>query len=279
MNIRQTDQKHWWNLWVDAETGEILAKVDWIANDTYEVFALPKESPHRRRRGRSRRIPADATASPFGWHDTDGVGRRRVHHHPRQQRLRPGGPRRQQLGLRHRGPARRRRRPRLHRCGRAARPGDPAAEPVPGCGGRPTCSTGTTSCTTCSIGTASTRPAATSRRTTTAAAARASDSVNADAQDGSGTNNANFATPRPDGSRPPANADVRVDADQPTHRDGQLSGRDRRRLRRRFGADFGPSLDTGGITGATSSWSTTAAPRAPRAASALSRLHGTAASP
>ena len=73
MNIRQTDQQHWWNLWVDAAGGEILAKVDWIANDSYEVFALPKESPSDG--GRSTEInPAETVAaSPFGWHDTNGA--------------------------------------------------------------------------------------------------------------------------------------------------------------------------------------------------------------
>ena len=71
-NIRQVDQKHWWNLWVDAQTGEILAKVDWIAYDQYEVFALPKESPSDGPRTIEAN-PADSTASPFGWHDTNGA--------------------------------------------------------------------------------------------------------------------------------------------------------------------------------------------------------------
>ena len=72
INIRQVDQLHWWNLWVDAETGEILAKVNWIAFDSYEVFAQPKESPLDGPRT-IETDPADATASPFGWHDTNGA--------------------------------------------------------------------------------------------------------------------------------------------------------------------------------------------------------------
>ncbi len=72
MVIRQTDQRHWWNLWVDAATGELLAQSDWIDNDTYQVFALPKESPSDGPRTIETN-PADALASPFGWHDTDGV--------------------------------------------------------------------------------------------------------------------------------------------------------------------------------------------------------------
>jgi hypothetical protein len=72
MNIRQVDQKHWWHLWVDAATGKLLAKNDWIARDSYEVFALPKDSPNDGPRTIETN-PADATASPFGWHDTDGA--------------------------------------------------------------------------------------------------------------------------------------------------------------------------------------------------------------
>ena len=61
MLIRQTDQKHWWHLWLDAATGVVQAKVDWIANDTYQAYALPKESPSDG--GRTVQMdPADATA-------------------------------------------------------------------------------------------------------------------------------------------------------------------------------------------------------------------------
>ena len=45
MVLRLPDHKHWWHLWVDAASGETLDKVNWIANDTYEVFAVPLESP------------------------------------------------------------------------------------------------------------------------------------------------------------------------------------------------------------------------------------------
>jgi hypothetical protein len=72
MNIRQVDQKHWWNLWVDSVSGKLLAKIDWIANDSYQVYALPKESPSDGPRTIEAN-PADSTASPFGWHDTDGT--------------------------------------------------------------------------------------------------------------------------------------------------------------------------------------------------------------
>ncbi|MGH3923055.1 MAG: M36 family metallopeptidase, partial [Pseudonocardiaceae bacterium] len=93
-----------WNATVDAATGELLAKDDWVDHDTlgglssalarpsvlgqaspgvitpdpvddgssYRVFQLPKESPNDGDRTLVTN-PADATGSPFGWHDTDGV--------------------------------------------------------------------------------------------------------------------------------------------------------------------------------------------------------------
>ena len=119
-----------------------------------------------------------------------------VHPHPRQQRARLRRPRREQPG-RSRDRSRRRGRARLRL---PARPRRPAAR-LPRRRRSPTSSTGTTSSTTSCTATASTRPRATSRSTTTARAALGGDDVRAEAQDGSGRNNANFGTPV-DGMRP-----------------------------------------------------------------------------
>ena len=70
--IRTPDGRHWWNLFVDAMRGEVLRQDDWIARDTYRVHALPQESPDSGPRALLA-DPADGLASPFGWHDTDGV--------------------------------------------------------------------------------------------------------------------------------------------------------------------------------------------------------------
>ena len=70
--LRTPDQQHWWNVWVDAEDGRLLAKADWIDRDTYRVLAIPLESPSDGRRTLQSN-PADALASPFGWHDTNGA--------------------------------------------------------------------------------------------------------------------------------------------------------------------------------------------------------------
>ena len=109
LNIYTLDSKHWWSVRIDAVTGEVLNVNDWViscnfdgdhtkhgANQVkqshntsfnlfktntpsmiadgsqYNIFPLPIESPNHG----SRQLvsnPADNVASPFGWHDDDGV--------------------------------------------------------------------------------------------------------------------------------------------------------------------------------------------------------------
>lgn len=104
--IRETSGQHWWHVAVDAQTGEMLRKNDWIVHcavpslkqevkynasvdlrsappapsaampppdgSGYRVFAIPVESPVY---GPQTFVtdPADPVASPNGWHDTNGV--------------------------------------------------------------------------------------------------------------------------------------------------------------------------------------------------------------
>jgi len=114
VEVSEISGRHWWNISVDAATGDILAGYDYIDHDNwgsnfapdvarnknfaartaaapassaslaaastatvndgsaYNVFALPYESPGD---GASTMVwnPADALASPFGWHDTNGA--------------------------------------------------------------------------------------------------------------------------------------------------------------------------------------------------------------
>jgi PKD repeat protein len=102
MSIYQKDKKHWWSLRVDALTGKILDKVDWVmhcdfgscghqwhgpskrplpapddllpppSTDQYRVFAIPTESPTH---GPRTLVvgPYNTLASPYGWHDTNGA--------------------------------------------------------------------------------------------------------------------------------------------------------------------------------------------------------------
>jgi extracellular elastinolytic metalloproteinase len=72
LDIRPPGGRHWWHLGIDALDGAVLLQVDRIVNDSYRVFALPKEDPDAGPRS-DESNPADATASPFGWHDTNGA--------------------------------------------------------------------------------------------------------------------------------------------------------------------------------------------------------------
>ena len=70
--IVTTSGDHWYNASVSAEDGRLLRLVDWVDHAQYNVFPLPLESPN----DGPRSIvvdPHDAAASPFGWHDDDGV--------------------------------------------------------------------------------------------------------------------------------------------------------------------------------------------------------------
>lgn len=107
LNIHMINEPHWYSLRIDAENGNILNKVDWmvscnfdshsgnassitshnsktsfgfdkeitnqaLAGEQYNVFPLPLESPNE---GINQIVvaPQDIDASPFGWHDTDGI--------------------------------------------------------------------------------------------------------------------------------------------------------------------------------------------------------------
>ena len=106
--IRTTDHQHWWQIRVDALTGVVLDKNDWITTcfasgeghthsvnctevvgrnpmltpaapamplaNSYRVFEEPKESPYDGGRTLvANPWNANPTASPFGWHDTNGA--------------------------------------------------------------------------------------------------------------------------------------------------------------------------------------------------------------
>ncbi len=111
LSIYPLDQQNWWSLRVDAQTGSVLEKGNWVtkcqfdakphihaqgerldfANNTslmpewlkhshqslntgeqYNVFPMPIESPNHGARNLEV-TPHNSIASPFGWHDTNGV--------------------------------------------------------------------------------------------------------------------------------------------------------------------------------------------------------------
>jgi extracellular elastinolytic metalloproteinase len=70
---------HIYDMTVDAVSGDVWTRFDWTASDQYTVYPSPVESPSHTTPATPAdgRVvvsnPADATASPFGWHDTNGV--------------------------------------------------------------------------------------------------------------------------------------------------------------------------------------------------------------
>jgi len=70
--LRTPDGQHWYQTSAAAATGETLCANDWVDQATYNVYPRPVESPADGSRS-LQTDPANATASPYGWHDTNGV--------------------------------------------------------------------------------------------------------------------------------------------------------------------------------------------------------------
>jgi hypothetical protein len=71
MVFRTPGGPHLYDVQVDAASGALLGAADRVKEASYNVFALPMESPY----DGSRTVvtdPADPAASPYGWHDTNG---------------------------------------------------------------------------------------------------------------------------------------------------------------------------------------------------------------
>ncbi len=69
--VKGTD---WWNVRIDAVTGEMLSEHNFTSSDSYLVIPFPdNDSPDDSGGQLLVTDPADALASPFGWHDTDGA--------------------------------------------------------------------------------------------------------------------------------------------------------------------------------------------------------------
>lgn len=102
VSMYEKNHKHWYNTRIDATTGKILNRNDWVtqcaiphpvselnkntvpsesavhrkskkaSNASYQVFAFPIESPNHGNRSVVLN-PQDDDASPFGWHDDNGA--------------------------------------------------------------------------------------------------------------------------------------------------------------------------------------------------------------
>jgi len=81
LEIQEVSGAHWWNVRVDAVTGDLLSKADYADNEaepgkvedgsSFRVFARPRENPNEGTRTLIEN-KADSAGSPFGWFDTDG---------------------------------------------------------------------------------------------------------------------------------------------------------------------------------------------------------------
>jgi extracellular elastinolytic metalloproteinase len=70
--IREPSGQHWYDVNIDASTGQMLGYDDWIRYARYNVVALPGTDPEAAPLTIVTN-PWNTAASPFGWHDTDGV--------------------------------------------------------------------------------------------------------------------------------------------------------------------------------------------------------------
>lgn len=77
--INTVDEQHTWDFTVDADTGQVWTRFDGTLADQYRVYPQPVESPTHTSPlppsdGRTLVVnPANSTASPFAWHDTNGA--------------------------------------------------------------------------------------------------------------------------------------------------------------------------------------------------------------
>ena len=75
LGINQLDGEHWWQIRMDATTGDEVSRNDWVAADSHNVFPLPAEAPSFTTPVNTRTLVTNpaTSASPFGWNDTNGV--------------------------------------------------------------------------------------------------------------------------------------------------------------------------------------------------------------
>ncbi len=73
-SLNMVDSPDYWNVRVDAVTGEVLEQNNSTSYDSYLVIPIPPFSDPDDSGGQALVTdPADPIASPFGWHDTDGL--------------------------------------------------------------------------------------------------------------------------------------------------------------------------------------------------------------
>lgn len=77
--LETLDGAHWFDFTVDAVSAQVWTRFDWVADASYRAYPFNVESPQHTTPlppADARQVivdPQDAAASPFGWHDTNGV--------------------------------------------------------------------------------------------------------------------------------------------------------------------------------------------------------------
>ncbi len=69
VEIYELDAQNWWSMRIDAITGAVLDQINFVARDNYTVYPLPVESPNHGVRSIVS-MPADPVASVSGWVET-----------------------------------------------------------------------------------------------------------------------------------------------------------------------------------------------------------------
>lgn len=72
MHFETKNGIHWWHVNIDAVTGEVRFENDWSWRASYRVVGLPHSSPEDGVVSLHVDVH-DPVASPFGWHDTNGI--------------------------------------------------------------------------------------------------------------------------------------------------------------------------------------------------------------
>ncbi len=72
LNVPLDNGSHWYDASVSAVNAVVLDVNDWVSHANYVVFAAPKESPSDGVRT-NLLDPHNTVSSPFGWHDTNGI--------------------------------------------------------------------------------------------------------------------------------------------------------------------------------------------------------------
>lgn len=71
--VETLDQEHFYDFTIDAESGDVWRRFDWTAGDTYNVYDV--ESPIHSTARKVVTNPANMTASPTGWHTAGAMKR------------------------------------------------------------------------------------------------------------------------------------------------------------------------------------------------------------